>query len=101
MRRPSTAPAVDSEQLNELEGRIAVYEIELIELRARLEDVVDREFADLREGELKAEIDRLAADLAAAGSAADADEQLAPLRAELAAAGRGGAGCRASGCGRG
>ena len=42
-------------------------EIELLELRARLENVVDREFADLRESELKAEIDRLGAQLAVAG----------------------------------
>ena len=59
---------VDPEQLSELEGKIAVYEIELLELRARLEDVIDREFADLREGELKEEIERLGAALAAAGT---------------------------------
>ena len=56
-------------------------------MRARLEDVVDREFADLREGELKEEIERLGAALAAAAAAApDAEEQLAPLRDALAAA---------------
>ena len=77
---------VDPEQLSELEGKIAVYEIELLELRARLEDVVDREFADLRESELKQEIERLGAELAAAGEAAAGEEQLAPLRDALAAA---------------
>ena len=80
----------DPEQLSELEGKIAVYEIELIELRARLEDVVDREFADLREAEFKEEIERLSAALASAGDPAVveaiADEQLAPLREALAAA---------------
>ena len=79
----ATAPP---EQLSELEGQIAVYEIELLELRARLEDVIDREFADLRESELKQEIERLAAQVAAGGEAGDAEEQLAPLRAELASA---------------
>ena len=58
-------PQADPEQLNELEGKVAIYEIELLELRARLEDVVDREFADLRESELKQEIARLGAELAA------------------------------------
>ena len=74
------------EQLSELEGKVAIYEIELLELRARLEDVVDREFVDLREGELKQEIERLTAHRRRADDAAGAEEQLAPLRAELAAA---------------
>ena len=52
---------VDPGHLSELEGKVAVYEIELLELRARLEDVVDREFADLRESELRQEIERLGA----------------------------------------
>jgi hypothetical protein len=64
------AVAPDSGQLAELEGRVAVYEIELLELRARLEDVVDREFADLRESELRSEIERLTAGVAAAGGGA-------------------------------
>ena len=34
---------VDPAQLSELEGKVAIYEIELLELRARLEDVVDRD----------------------------------------------------------
>ncbi len=78
-------PQADPEQLSELEGKIAIYEIELLELRARLEDVVDREFADLRESELKQEIERLGAELAS-GNTAGADEQLAPLRDALMAA---------------
>ena len=82
----SNGTGVDPEQLSELEGKVAVYEIELLELRARLEDVVDREFADLRESELKQEIERLGAELAAAGDAPVAEEQLAPLREALAAA---------------
>ena len=77
---------VPPEQLSELEGKIAVYEIELLELRARLEDVVDREFADLREGELQQEIERLSVALASTGETQATDEQLAPLREALSAA---------------
>ncbi|MDP9260237.1 MAG: hypothetical protein M3Q31_27300, partial [Actinomycetota bacterium] len=82
----SESNGVPLEQLSELEGKIAVYEIELLELRARLEDVVDREFADLREGELKQEIERLGTALASAADTQPGDEQLAPLREALAAA---------------
>ncbi len=64
------APAAGPARLGELEGRVAIYEIELLELRARLEDVVDREFVELRESELQAEIGRLAAQL---GEGVDAD----------------------------
>ena len=69
---------VDPAKLSELEGTVAVYEIELLELRARLENVVDREFADLRESEMKAEIDRLAAELAAAEAGTEARRAARP-----------------------
>ena len=95
---------------DELEGKIAVYEIELLELRARLEDVVDREFADLREGELKQEIERLGALLAAARRSAGGGraDRAAARRAggarrarERVAAGARGDACRAGGAARG
>ena len=79
-------PQADPDQLSELEGKVAIDDIELLELRARFEDVVDREFADLRESELNQEIARLGAELAASGDTAGAEQQLAPLRDALMAA---------------
>ncbi len=54
------------------------------ELQARAEALESR--GEQREGELKREIERLGAELAAASSAPDPEELLAPLQAQLAAA---------------
>ena len=82
----AVSSGADAAKLSELEGKAAMMEIELLEARARLEDVVDREIVELRESELKQEIERLNAIAAGAEDAAGAEEQIASLRAELAAA---------------
>ena len=55
----AVSSGADAAKLSELEGKAAMMEIELLEARARLEDVVDREIVELRESELKQEIERL------------------------------------------
>ena len=79
-----TAEAAEEFQkrLDELDGQAAIQEIELLELRARLESTVDREVLELRELELAAQIEELETGLAEAVKAAEATEPSQPSARE-------------------